>query len=157
MTAPPLPERPPGPMRLVLSAYPTTDAAWTAVDDVLHRRLAACASIVPQESRYWWKGKVESSHEVLVVFKTAPKTVGSLLLRLKASHPYDVPEIAELNVERAEPVYLRWLAETLDPSSLRPNAPSARRRGGPRGPGARGPARTLRRRPRRSRRTGRRR
>ncbi len=141
-------------MRLVLSAYPNPEAAWTAVDDALERRLCACASVLPQESRYWWKGKVESAREVLVVFKTAPKTVGALLLRLKASHPYNVPEIAELNVERAEPVYLRWLAETLDPSSLGPGAPRSTRRGGRRGPAARAPGRTLGRRRLPSRRTG---
>lgn len=150
MTAPPLPERPPGPMRLVLSAYPSRAAAEKAARGVLRAKLAACASLLPQTSTYWWRGRLETAEEVLVVYKTAPKTVGALLGRLRASHPYEVPEIAELNVERAEPAYLRYLAETLDPSSLAgPGRPT--RRAGRRARAARAPARTRARRPRRSR------
>jgi periplasmic divalent cation tolerance protein len=156
VTAPPLPERPPGPMRLVLSAYPSEAAAARAVEAVLGRKLAACASSIAQRSRFWWQGRIESANEVLVVYKTAPKTVGALLAFVKRTHPYDVPEVAEVNVERAEPAYLRYLAETLDPSSLSGSGEVLTRRGAPRGRGARAPGRTRGRPPRRSTRTGRR-
>lgn len=155
MTAPPLPERPPGPMRLVLSAYPSEESASAAVEEALRRKLAACASLLAQRSRYWWNGRLESAQEVLVVYKTAPKTVGALFAYLKRSHPYDVPEIAELNVERGEPAYLRYLALTLDPSSLEGSGRLLTRREGRKAPAARGPGRTRARPHRRSRRTGR--
>jgi periplasmic divalent cation tolerance protein len=143
-----------GPMRIVLTTYPDRDRAVAAVGGALARRLAACGSVAPVESRYWWKGKVVAEPEALVIFKTVPKRVGALFRFLEAEHPYDVPEIVELDVPRASPGYLAYLGATLDRSSGPLSADPVRRRAGPRGRGARVPARTQARRRRRSTRTG---
>ncbi len=146
------PARAVGPMRLVLSAFPSEAIARRAAEGAVDRRLAACASELAQTSSFVWRGRRERVREVLVVFKTAPKTVGALLRFLAEHHPYDVPELVELDVARADERYLAWLTGTVDPASRgRPARP--RRPGGRRGRGARAPART-RERPRRpSRRT----
>jgi periplasmic divalent cation tolerance protein len=137
------PARALGPMRLVLSAYPSVAAAREAVEGALERRLAACASVLGAESRYWWRGSLESATESLVVFKTTPKRVGALVRFLKERHPYEVPEIAEVDVPRVEPAYLAYLERTLDtrPPGAEPGRPP-RRWAGRRAPGARRPART---------------
>jgi periplasmic divalent cation tolerance protein len=146
------PARARGPMRLVLSAYPTPEAAQAAVHGALDRRLAACASALAQSSTFLWRGRRETAAETLVVFKTAPKTVGALVGYLAGSHPYEVPEVIELDVPRATPAYLSWLTGIVDPASGGLRDP-ARRPAGPRGRAARVPARTRARPPRRSRRT----
>jgi periplasmic divalent cation tolerance protein len=138
-------------MRLVLSAYPTFAAARRAVDGALDRRLVACASSLAQSSTFLWHGRRETAAETLVVFKTAPKTVGALLRYLAETHPYEVPEVVEVDVLRAEPRYLVWLAGIVDPSSAEARAPHARRPAGRRARGARALARTRGRPPRRSR------
>jgi periplasmic divalent cation tolerance protein len=142
MSPPPVPARPPGPMRLVLSAYPSPRAAEAAVRGALTRKLVACASVLSVRSRYWWKGRLEAADESLVLFKTVPKRVGALFDYLAASHPYDVPEVAEVDVGRVAPGYLSYLVTTLDPSSLEPPERPVRRPEGPRARGARGPGRT---------------
>ncbi len=143
-----------GPMRVVLSTYPDAARAGAAVEGALARRLAACGSLVPVESRYWWKGTIARDAEILVLFKTVPKRVGALFRFLAESHPYEVPEIVELDVPRAAAGYLAYLAAELDRSSGPLSADAVTRPVGPRAPAARGPART-RGRPRRpSRRTG---
>lgn len=137
------PERARGPMRFVLSSYPTREAAQAAAKAALSYRLAACASLLAQESRYWWRGRLESADEWLVVFKTAPKRVGALFRYLKEAHPYEVPEIAEVDVPRVDPAYLAYLTATVDPSSgPHAGASGLTRRGGPRGRGVRHPGRT---------------
>lgn len=137
------PARAMGPMRLVVTTYPSPEAAATAVEGALARRLAACASSQAVESRYHWNGRLESASETLVVFKTVPKRVGALFGFLAATHPYDVPEIVELDVPRADAGYLTYLARTLDAASLDiPAGPRPRRRAGRRAPGARLPRRT---------------
>jgi periplasmic divalent cation tolerance protein len=141
------PARASGPMRLVLSAFPSEAAARRAIDRAIDQRLAACASEIPQTSTFVWKGKRETAREVLVVFKTGPKTVGALLQLLAALHPYEVPELVEIDVPRADDRYLSWLAGVVDPGSPGGAGPP-RRPGAPRGRAARGPART-RARPRR--------
>jgi len=137
------PARALGPMRLVLTTYPSPEAAATAVEGALSRRLAACASTHAVDSRYWWNGELESAHELLVVFKTVPKRVGALFRYVKENHPYDVPEIVELDVPRVDPGYLAYLGRTLDAHALGiPPRPVLRRRAGRRAPGARSPGRT---------------
>jgi periplasmic divalent cation tolerance protein len=138
------PARASGPMRFVISAYPSRDAALAAVEGALTRRLAACASTHAADSRFWWNGELESASESVVVFKTVPKRVGALLRYLKESHPYEVPEIVEVDVPRVDPGYLAYLARTLDASALEvPSGPRPRRRGALRARGARHPGRTL--------------
>ncbi|MCI4370224.1 MAG: divalent-cation tolerance protein CutA [Thermoplasmata archaeon] len=141
-----------GPMRLVLTTFPSTAAADRAIATVLAARLAACAQSTAVRSRYWWKGQLRSDDEVLVVFKTVPKRVGALFRRLGELHPYDVPEVVEIDVPRVHPPYLAYLAETIDaeapPPPLGGGRPPVRRRGARRAPAARRPARTRAPRPR---------
>jgi len=146
------PVRAVGPMRLVLTTYPSREAALAAVEVVLREELAACANVIPVHSRYWWKGRLESADECLVMFKTVPKRVGALFRHLEGHHPYEVPEIAELDVPRVGTAYLRYLAGTLDPDSPPPPmGGGSTRRAERRGPGARSPERTRARHHRRSR------
>jgi periplasmic divalent cation tolerance protein len=131
-----------GPMRLVLTAFPSEAAANRAIESVLRARLAACAQATAVRSRYWWKGRLRAEDEVVVVFKTVPKRVGALFRHLGEHHPYDVPEVIEIDVPRVHPPYLAYLADTLDADSpppplgggrARPTRPAARRaRGAPR-------------------------
>jgi len=135
-----------GPMRLVMTTFPSEAAADRAVASVLGARLAACAQSTPVRSRYWWDGKLRSDAEVLVIFKTVPKRVGALFRRLGELHPYDVPEVIEIDVPRVHPPYLAYLAETLDadapPPPLGGGRVRATRPGSRRARGARRPART---------------
>jgi periplasmic divalent cation tolerance protein len=145
-----------GPIRVVLTTYPNRERALAAVAGALSRRLAAGGSVAHVDSRYWWKGRVRSDTEALVLFKTVPKRVGALFAYLAEHHPYDVPEILEIDVPRSAPEYLTYLTRTLDPAAMPPTRGGRRvtRRGGPRGPAARGPGRTRGRPHRRSKRTG---
>ena len=135
------PARATGPMRLVLSAFPDAKSAQRTVERAIEQGLAACASSIAQRSTFLWRGRRETAEEVLVVFKTAPKTVGALFRFLCRTHPYEVPEIAEVDVLRADPRYLAWLSGLVDPSSVPDGGPYPRRRAGPRGRGARAPGR----------------
>jgi periplasmic divalent cation tolerance protein len=137
------PVRAVGPMRLVLTTYPTRTAALEAVEEVLRQELAACANIVPASSRDWWKGRLESADESIVFFKTVPKRVGALFRFLETHHPYEVPEVAEVDVPRVGSAYLRYLAATLDPASPPPPmGGGVRRRAAPRVRAVRSPGRT---------------
>src|SRR4051794_40279225 len=56
----------------------------------LKLKLAACANIIPRiESHYWWKGKLESGRELLLIFKTTRKKAASLQAAILREHPYD--------------------------------------------------------------------
>ncbi|MCI4328928.1 MAG: divalent-cation tolerance protein CutA [Thermoplasmata archaeon] len=145
-----------GPVRIVLCTFPNREAAERLVRAALEARLVACANLVPVASRYWWKGRIQVGDEVLVFFKTVPKRVGALFRHLSGGHPYEVPEILEVDVARANVAYLTYLAETIDPDAPplplgggRPHRRAPTRSGSRRAPGVRRPGRTPARRRRR--------
>ena len=94
----------------VFTTWPDLETARAAARTLVEERLAACGNILPGvESVYRWEGKVETGAEVLVVFKTTIGRYPALETRLRALHPYQVPEVLALRVTDGLPAYLRWV------------------------------------------------
>jgi periplasmic divalent cation tolerance protein len=83
-------------------------------DSLLKGRLAACVNILPGiASRYWWKGKIGTGREELLIVKTARRKLPALIRRVKALHSYKVPEIVSLPISAGNPDYLQWINDSL--------------------------------------------
>ncbi len=97
---------------LALSTFPEIETALRIARQVVEENLAACANIVPAvESIYRWQGQLENAQETLVFFKTTAARYPAFQDRLKALHPYDVPEIICLRIADGLPEYLCWVSE----------------------------------------------
>ena len=103
-----------GPLRLVLSTFPDEESAREASRRAVRDRLAACASRWRVQSAYLWKGRLQDTQEVAVLFKTSPKKVGALFEEIRRLHPYEVPELVETETARVDEPYLRWVLEAVD-------------------------------------------
>jgi periplasmic divalent cation tolerance protein len=85
----------------------------------LGEHLAACANLIPKiESHYWWKGQLESSSEVLVLFKTMTSLLENLERCVLKNHPYDTPEFIAFKLDAGNERYLAWLAESTGTKSV---------------------------------------
>src|SRR6266404_6840369 len=81
---------------------------------VLKKKLAACVNIVGGlESHYWWRGKLESARECLLLIKTTRARVGGVTSAVKTAHSYEVPEVIFLPVVAGERNYLNWLRSSI--------------------------------------------
>jgi len=78
---------------------------------MLDMRLAACANIFPIESIYWWKGKMENSREVALIFKTTAVRVRRLVRELRKAHSYAVPCIVTWPIQEGNSDYLKWISD----------------------------------------------
>jgi|TARA_B100000745_G_scaffold5089_1_gene4195 periplasmic divalent cation tolerance protein len=97
---------------VVLVTTPDMDLARRLAKAALEAKLAACANIVPAvESHYWWKGKLESSDEVLLIFKTRQQLLPKLERAVREIHPYDTPEFVALPLTTGSRKYLAWLTD----------------------------------------------
>ena len=97
---------------VVLVTAPDMDWARRLAKGALEAKLAACANIVPAvESHYWWKGKLESSDEVLLIFKTRQQLLPKLERAVREIHPYDTPEFVALPLTTGSRKYLAWLTD----------------------------------------------
>ena len=57
---------------VVLVTAPDLKTARALARRALEAKAAACANLVSRvESHYWWRGKLETSREVLIVMKTS--------------------------------------------------------------------------------------
>ncbi len=98
---------------IALSTFPDEETAKKIAHELVESALAACANIVPSvQSIYFWNGKVEEGSEVLGIFKLTAAGFAEFQTRLRALHPYDVPEIVRLNIAEGSPDYLRWIAQS---------------------------------------------
>jgi len=79
------------------------------MNEILKLKLAACASKINIESKFWWKGKISKEKECLIIFKTRKELVKKLFEKIKEIHPYKVPEIIEIKVEKVYNKYFEWL------------------------------------------------
>ena len=96
---------------LVLTNLPDRAAAERLADMVVEKNLAACVNILaPCRSVYRWKGAVQHDEEHPVLIKTTRERYAALEQALRAGHPYQLPEIIALPVERGLPAYLEWVA-----------------------------------------------
>jgi periplasmic divalent cation tolerance protein len=101
---------------LVFCTFPDAAVAERIVRVLVEERLAACGNIVSGVlSIYRWQGTVERAGEVSVVLKTAPARWEALRDRLRALHPYEVPEIVGVPASDADPDYARWVVESVTP------------------------------------------
>lgn len=97
-------------IRLVITTFSGSDDAAKAVRLLVEERLAACGTILPgARSIYAWEGAVEDAGEVVVVLKTSAAAWPALEARLRAVHPYKVPEIIALDPEAVSGEYAAWV------------------------------------------------
>jgi periplasmic divalent cation tolerance protein len=101
-----------GDFLLVLTNLPDRDAAEKLARRLVESRLAACVNILNGcTSIYRWKGAVERAEEVPVLIKTRAARYEELEAAIRASHPYEVPEVIAIPIARGLDDYLEWLAE----------------------------------------------
>ena len=97
---------------LALSTFPDQETAREISNELVTKKLAACANILPGvESIYRWKEKIESGNETLVLFKLSEDRQSAFQEKLRSLHPYEVPEIIFVPISTGLPEYLRWVTE----------------------------------------------
>jgi periplasmic divalent cation tolerance protein len=101
---------------LVLTNLPDRAAAERLADALIEKRVAACVNILaPCRSVYRWQGTVQHDEEHPMLIKTTEERYAALESAIRAGHPYELPEIIALPIERGLPAYLDWVAaETAD-------------------------------------------
>jgi periplasmic divalent cation tolerance protein len=102
---------------LVLTNLPDRATAEKLADTLIQKRVAACVNILaPCRSVYRWKGAVQHDEEHPVLIKTTRESYAALEAAIREAHPYELPEIVAVPIERGLPAYLDWVvAETTLP------------------------------------------
>jgi len=98
------------PAMLVITNLPDRAAAERLAERVIGERLAACVNILaPCRSVYRWKGAVQHDEEHPMLIKTTAERYAALERALREGHPYELPEIIAVPIDRGLPEYLSWV------------------------------------------------
>jgi periplasmic divalent cation tolerance protein len=101
---------------LVLTNLPDRATAEKLAGVLVDQRLAACINILaPCRSVYRWQGAVQQEEEHPVLIKTTQDAYARLEAEIRAHHPYELPEIVAVEIERGLPAYLEWVAAETAP------------------------------------------
>ena len=97
---------------IIISTYPNKNSINKIANKLVKDKIVACVNITKISSIYSWQGNIKNTSEYLALFKTTQKNKKSLKEKIKATHPYKVPEIAEINITSINKSYLKWLVES---------------------------------------------
>ncbi len=79
---------------------------------LLQQRKAACVNLLPGvTSSYWWKGRLDTASETLLIIKSKASLAGQIVKLVKSVHSYHVPEVIALPILGGNPDYLAWIEE----------------------------------------------
>ncbi len=95
---------------IVITSAPDRVVAEKIARALVERKLAACVNILADcTSIYRWQGQIETAGEVPLLIKTRADIYDEVEAAIKSLHPYELPEIIGVSVERGSPDYLAWV------------------------------------------------
>src|SRR5437867_9049638 len=95
---------------VVLTTLASDADARALVTTLATARLIACGTLLPgARSIYRWEGQLTEEGEVVVLLKTDASKWEALCSAVREYHPYQVPELLALPVQRGLERYLSWL------------------------------------------------
>ena len=104
----------PGNFLVVLTTLPSAAQARQIGKLLIQKKLAACVNVIgPAQSFFRWEGKINPAREFLLVIKTRGSHFDRLSAFLKKHHPYSVPEIIALPIQKGNGPYLNWIKDSV--------------------------------------------
>ena len=98
---------------LVLCTFPDPAFAKNIAERLVNEKLAACVNVITGvQSIFRWQGKIDNANENILVIKTKDNLYNELEERIKELHPYELPEIISVSIDKGLPKYLDWISES---------------------------------------------
>ncbi len=107
---------------IVYCTCPDEGSAAKLAAALVEARLAACVSrLAGAVSTYRWQGRTCTDSEVLLMIKTTSQRFPALEALTLELHPYEVPELIAVPIERGHQAYMEWLAASTRESDPLPD------------------------------------
>ncbi len=100
---------------LILTTAGSREEAQQIAELLVGRHLAACVQITSISSTYWWKEKVTTEAEYLLLIKTTSDRYPEAEEAIQSHHSYEVPEIIQIPISNGLSRYLGWIEENTRP------------------------------------------
>lgn len=98
---------------VVLVTAPSHEQAEAIAQTLVESKLAACVTVLPVRSIYTWQGQIHQDEEWQLLIKSDLAKFTELETKIRAIHPYEVPEIIAVPILNGSLPYLHWIAESM--------------------------------------------
>ncbi|XP_078082524.1 protein CutA homolog [Mustelus asterias] len=99
---------------VVFISCPNEQVGKVIARTIMEKKLAACVNVLPEVfSIYNWDHEITETVEVLMVIKTRSSKMHELTEFIRSVHPFEIPEVISLSVDQGNPLYLKWIEETV--------------------------------------------
>lgn len=95
----------------VVTTVARREEARAIARQMVSQNLAACAQISQIESIYHWDDAIQQESEYRILFKTLAENYTALENAIKAIHPYELPAIHAIHLDRVETLYGHWITQ----------------------------------------------
>ena len=105
-----------GAVQVAFITAPDAETATQLARTLVEERLAACVNVVPGvRSIYRYQGALHEDAELLLIVKTRAERAAALEARVRALHPYELPEVLRIAAAGGSAPYLSWVLEETAP------------------------------------------
>jgi periplasmic divalent cation tolerance protein len=95
---------------ITLCTCPDKETAEKIARLLVADKLAACVNILPSiTSIYSWQDQIEIADEHLLMIKSSQTNYQAIEIAIRNLHPYELPEIIAVPIERGLPEYINWI------------------------------------------------
>ncbi len=100
--------------QIIFCTCPDRETAEKIARHLVQSNHAACINILPTvTSVFQWKNAIEMEQELLLLIKTRADHFAAVEEQIKSLHPYELPEIIAVSIDRGLPDYLKWIDSCL--------------------------------------------
>jgi periplasmic divalent cation tolerance protein len=97
---------------IIICTCPDQESAERIANHLVDNRLAACVNISsPIKSVYRWQGEIETADEIMLFIKTSASSYEELEQTILSLHPYELPEVLAVPVDKGQQNYLGWITQ----------------------------------------------
>jgi periplasmic divalent cation tolerance protein len=102
---------------IIMTTFPNQESMEKVSSKLLELSLAACIQCMDATSIFSWEGKINKEPEKLVLIKTKSALFDEVKAVIDQEHPYDVPELIQVPIEKMAEAYQFWMDSVLKKSS----------------------------------------
>ncbi len=100
---------------LVLCTCPSREEATKLARLIIAEHLAACVNLVHSAtSIYSWNDTIAEDNEIILLIKTTNEGYSALEQAIINNHPYELPEVIAVGIERGFSEYLGWISQCVE-------------------------------------------
>jgi periplasmic divalent cation tolerance protein len=96
---------------LVTTLCKDKKVAENICDTLLGKHLVAGCQVSKVDSKYWWNGNLQLSHEYRLEFRSVYRLFDYIVDEIKELHDYEIPEISCVEIMDANDDFLEWISQ----------------------------------------------